>query len=161
MLVASMGLAWGAPAAGGVHAVARTAVKLEVLGIRIGMKEADAQRRLARLGTRRELENEETESAGGASMERELWTLRSTAFGFVQLGIGEDGRVVAIQAHARRGQRAMRYRDIGDPADAWKLGYYIFLWTTVAGPGTPALRVEARGTDPEYLGSYSIVRAPR
>jgi hypothetical protein len=131
---------------------------MDVLGIHIGMKEAEAQRRLAPLGTRRELENEAAETAGAETMERELWTMRATDFGFVALGIGEEGRVEAVQAYVRPGRRPLRYREIGSLADARKLGTYIFLWVVPERAELPGLRVEARGTDPEFLGSYSIVR---
>jgi len=161
ILLESSGFASGASAAAGAPAPPRGAVKVDVFGIRIGMTEAEARRRLAPLGTRREIENEAAEAAGAESMERELWTLRATDFGFVALGIGEDGRVEAIQAYVRPARRPLRYREIGSLADARKLGYYIFRWVVPEGAGSPGLRVEARGTDPEFLGSYSIVRDQR
>ena len=158
ILMGSAGFASGASAAAGAPAPPRGAVKVDVLGIRIGMTEAEAQRRLGPFGTRRELESEAAEAEGAEPMERELWTLRATDFGFVALGIGEDGRVGAIQAHVRPGRHAMRYREIGSLAEANKVGYNIFRWRVPGGGGAPGLWVEARGTDPEYLGSYSIVR---
>jgi len=149
---------WGDPASARVARTRRPGQPVsEVLGIRLGMSEALAQRRLALLGTRREIENEEAEAAGGESMEREMWTLRGSDLGIVTLGVAE-GRVISIQAFARPGRRSIRYRDIGSLDQAQKLGFFIYLWTVPGSNDTPGLRVEARGVDPEYLGSYSITR---
>ena len=168
--LASSGIAGGAPGKPGapgspVHSGASgptaprdAPVKLEVLGIRIGMRETDAHRRLTPLGARGPVEPAESEVGEGGAVERELWTMRGTDFGFVGLGIDGERRVAAIQAFARPGRRSIRYRDIGSLGQAQKLGFFIYLWTVPGTNGTPGLRVEARGVDPEYLGSYSITR---
>ena len=132
----------------------RRASVVDVLGVRPGMSEVEAQRRLGSSGTRREIENEEAESAG---VERELWTLRGSHFRYVVLGV-EGKRVVAVQAFARPECRTLRYRDLGDLDQAKKLGFYIYEWMKPGTEGEPGVRIQARGTDPEYLASYSIVR---
>ena len=142
----------GAAVAG---AGART-VRLEILGLRVGDAEDVVHRRLRVLGTRREIESE-SEGTEGAAVERELWTLRDPDVRYLVVGL-EGGRVVALQAHARPGRRALRYRDVGDPARARQLGFFIYQWTVPGRDGERGLRIEARGADPEYLGSYSIAR---
>ena len=128
-----------------------------VLGVRIGMGEAQAHRRLATLGLKRELENEASEAEGRDPVEGELWTLKGSHLRYVVVGI-ESGRVVSLQAFARPGHRSLRYADIGDLDQAKRLGFYIYEWTAVEGDHAQAVRIEARGIDPEYVGSYSIVR---
>jgi hypothetical protein len=130
----------------------------DVLGIRIGMPGTEAHRRLAPLGVR-DQENEEIEEEGtGEVVGRELWTLTHTDFRYVLLGVDRQGRVASLQAFARPGVRKLRYRDLGDLAQARRLGFYIYEWRVPAAGGGRGLRVEARGTDPEYLGSYQVVR---
>jgi hypothetical protein len=128
-----------------------------VLGVRIGMGEAQAHFRLASLGFKREIENEESEAEGREAVEGELWTLKSSHFRYIVVGI-ESGRVVSLQAFARPGHRTLRYADIGDMEQAKRLGFYIYEWTVAGRDGAPAVCIEARGVDPEFLGSYSIVR---
>jgi hypothetical protein len=143
-----------------VSTVAQAAPKLRitsVLGVRVGMNEAEAHLRLGVLGQKRELESEGSESPGGDSVERELWTLRGTPYRYVVVGI-EDRRVVAVQAFARPDVRSVRYADVGELTHAKRLGFYIYDWRLPARDGAPNLRIEARGTDPEYLSSYSIAR---
>ena len=156
--VSGAGAAGKSVAARGWAPLRRAGVLVEVLGIRVGMREADAHRVLAPLGTRREIESEEAERGAADAMERELWTLRGGDLAYLALGVGEGGRVLALQAYARPGARALRYRDVGDPGQAKRLGYYIYDWVIAAEGDAPGLRIEARGTDPEYLGSVSIVR---
>ena len=55
------------------------------------MSEAEAWRRLERLGTRQEIESEESEGDGGEAVERELWTLRGSDYAFVVLGVESRG----------------------------------------------------------------------
>ncbi len=126
---------------------------MEFLGVRVGTTEAEAQDRLARLGTRRELESEADAGEGADAIERELWSLRGTAFGFVALGV-RDGRVVSMQVFAR--PHALRYAEVGDVGAARRLGYYIYDWAIPAEGDAPALRVEGRGGDPDYAGSISV-----
>jgi len=66
--------------------------------------------------------------------------------------------VVSLQAYVRPGHHTLRYADIGDLQEAKRLGFYIYEWAVAGRNGAPAVRVEARGVDPEYLGSYLIVR---
>lgn len=136
----------------------RSAPRTEFFGLRVGTSEAEAHRRLRALGTPSELESEKGEP-GGEGLERELWALRDPEFRYLLLGI-EKGRVVALQVYARPGRHARRYHDIGDLASARKLGFYIYQWKVPGENGEPGLCVEARGSDPEYLGSCSVVRDP-
>ena len=131
----------------------------DVFGIHIGTLESEAHRRLARLGTRVEEKGEEEE--GEAGVERELWELKGSALRFVAMAVNAQHRVIALQAYARPGAHRVRYRDLGDLAAAKRLGYYIYEWAIPASGETPALRIEARGTDAEYLGSFSIARDRR
>ncbi len=133
----------------------------DVLGVRIGMPEAEAHQRLAGLGVRSD-ENEEVEHEGsGEALGRELWTLRGSNFRYVLLGVDREGRIASLQAFARPGARKVRYRDLGDLGQARKLGFYIYEWRVPGKGGGRGVRIEARGADPEYLGSYMIVRDRR
>ncbi len=130
----------------------------DVLGIRIGMPEADAHRRLARLGVRNEEHGEVEHEGGGEAMGRELWTLSRSDFRYVLLGVDREGRIASLQAFARPGGRKIRYRDLGNLEQARRLGFYIYEWQVPGKDGGRGLRIEARGSDPEYIGSYMIVR---
>jgi hypothetical protein len=133
-----------------------------VLGIRPGMSEHDAQRRLTKLGgDRKELEKPEGEEEGEEKegMEFEMWTLRDPRFERILLGIDHEKRVRWIHAYVRAGGRRMAYRDVGDLQRARRTGDTIWVWEVPAKGKHPAFRVEARGQDSTWLASLSLVQS--
>jgi hypothetical protein len=123
-----------------------------ILGIRVGMREEAAHHRLERVGHRQaDAEGAEDESAG-----REIWVLDDARIGTLALHVGADERVQWVQAFARPGAPPIRYREIGDPAQARKLGFTIYAWEAPAGAGGPARVIEARGPDSLAVASWSI-----
>ncbi len=120
-----------------------------LLGIELGMPDHLVRARLSRLG----------EPVAGAERRKQSWRLRSGPYGYVAVRYDSEWRVKWVSAFARREGRRLRYRDIGDPARASRLGYYIYTWE-VAPPGGPPCRISARGSDSLYVASVALFPAP-
>jgi hypothetical protein len=126
----------------------------DVLGIRLGMSEAEVHRRLARIGV----------EAGYAPAKREkrkeMWELRDQRIASVAIKFDDEGRLSWITAFARADGKRLRYRDVVDLTKAERLGFYIYVWRVPARGEQPAYALTARGAGPEYVGNYSIYRLP-
>jgi hypothetical protein len=126
----------------------------EVLGIFPGMPEREAHHRLQRFGTRNP-ENGGTREAED-KRETEIWTLVHPRFTYVVIAMDRQGRVQYVQGYLRKDRRRLSYRDIGDLGKARQTGYYIYTWEVPARGDRAGLQVQARGSDPEFPGSYLI-----
>ena len=124
----------------------------EVLGVRLGMPEAEARRRLDRAGRRQEAER----------MKHEVWEVRDARLSHVGVRF-RDGRVRWVVASARAdAARRLRYADVGDPARAEHKTdgtNHTYVWAVPARAGRPGYVVVAGGRDPVYLTSYRLLHS--
>lgn len=124
----------------------------DILGVRLGMTEEDAHRRLLKVGS--------PDTSQAESDEAPLWKLRDRRFASLLVHFGRDGRVEWVTAYAREGGRRLRYGDVADTSLARHTGFHIYTWT-VAGKGSrPGYVLTARGKTPEYLSSLSLSPLP-
>ena len=124
----------------------------DVLGVRLGMPETEARRRLDRAGRRQEAER----------MKHEVWEVRDARLSHVGVRF-RDGRVRWVVASARAGaRRRLRYADLGDPARAEHKTdgtNHTYVWAVPARAGRPGYVVVAGGRDPVYLTSYRLLHS--
>jgi len=125
--------------------------RAELVGLRLGMPEGEAQARLAKLGTRTAEKPLERESE-----EQESWSLRHGPWGYVSFGV-EAGRVLWVTAFGRREGPRVRYRDLGSLAECRRSGTYFFTWKVPPRRKAAAYTVIARGADSVYVGSVSLL----
>ena len=122
----------------------------DILGIHPGMSAAEASRRMAKIGT--EIGEDEARIEKG----KELWRVRDRRLESVAFKYGRNGRVKWVTGFARKNGRRLRYKDLADLESGRLLGKYIYEWSIPARGDRPAYFIQARGTDPEYVGSYSL-----
>ncbi len=94
----------------------------KVLGIMPGMPEAEAARRLARIGQRAGVVEGDRREEDGQGYEHELWTVRDKRYASIRLVLDGRYRVRALQARLRRDGPGLRYAEIGDLGQARRLG---------------------------------------
>ena len=126
----------------------------DILGLRLGMGEAEAHRRLARLGKEAGYEPAKLER------NKELWEVRDGRIASVAVKFDDQHRVSWITAFSRPEGKRLRYRDLGDLEKAERQGYYIYMWKVPARGESRAYAVMARGSDPEKLGNYALFYPP-
>lgn len=124
-----------------------------ILGISLGMKEAEARKLLDKLGR---LQREERKR-------QEIWSLTSDPL-YASLIIAFDKkqevRYVTVFTH-EGAQKRVRYSELGDVKNARleRIGNnFKYTWDVASKGGEPRYLVVARGTDAQYLSSYSIKR---
>jgi hypothetical protein len=126
----------------------------EVLGIKLGMKEEAARSRLRKVAHQ---QKEERENEGEG--EQEVWTLRKhPRFDYLIIRFTGEHRVWFVTAVPRKESR-MQYSELGDLKDARQQTdgtNYTYTWQVAARGREPGYVVVARGSDPQYLTSYSI-----
>ena len=124
----------------------------EILGIRLGMSEEDAHRRLVRVG--------KPSTAEVESDLDQVWTLRDRRYGSLLLHLDRDGRVEWLTAYARPGARSLRYCDVADTSLAHHAGFHIYTWTVPPQGSRPGYVLTARGNDPAFLSTLSLSPLP-
>ncbi len=133
----------------------------DLVGLRVGMTEEAAHRRLEKMGHPRKEEQGEEEEEG----REEVWEVRDPYFSHVIVGFDEGGRIRYVTAVAREGGRSrMRYSDVASLKTARQEGdvsinNYHFVWELSRRGKEPRCFVEARGRDPLYLSTYTIKKA--
>lgn len=121
----------------------------ELLGLSLDMSKQAAQRRLKELG---QLEREERKR-------QEVWKVRDPHFAYVLVGFDGEERLRYVTALARADGTRLRYREVGDLKHARSVGAtgnYHYIWELPARDKQPRIQVIVRGTDAEYLSSYSL-----
>jgi hypothetical protein len=125
----------------------------EVFGLRLGISEQTAHRRLGKIATQQKEEREEEE--GG---EQEVWILKRDAkFKYLLTRFDRKHRLILITAVAQPQQ--VRYADIASLDDATKATdgiNYSYKWKVEPGKQERPLILIARGSSPEFLTSYSL-----
>ncbi|HEV2827137.1 MAG TPA: hypothetical protein VGW76_05995 [Pyrinomonadaceae bacterium] len=122
-------------------------------GLRLGMSEEAARERLRKIATQQKEEREEEE--GG---EQEVWILKQDAkFNYLIAKFSSEHRLILITVVARPEQ--VRYGDVADLNTAAKASdgqNYSYKWKVEPGKGARAYVINARGSNPEFLTSYSV-----
>lgn len=128
----------------------------EILGIKLGMSEASVRERLRKVGTQQKAKRV------GSGGEQEVWALPGhKKFDYVLVRFDTKEQLWLMTVVTRRSAN-VRYSDIADTKNAKQANdgrNYSFTWKTEAKGKRVSQLVIARGSDPDYLTSYSIVRA--
>jgi hypothetical protein len=125
----------------------------EVFGLRLGMSEESAHKRLRKIATQQKEEREEEE--GG---EQEVWILKEDArYNYLLTKFSREHRLIllTVVAHPSR----VRYSDLGETKDATVATdgiNYSYKWRIPAQGKESALLLIARGSNAEFLTSYSL-----
>ncbi|HKP45004.1 MAG TPA: hypothetical protein VJT50_00265 [Pyrinomonadaceae bacterium] len=125
----------------------------QAFGLRIGMNEESVHKRMRRIATQQKEEREEEE--GG---EQEVWVLKQSAqYRYVLTKFSRDHKLILITVMAQRNQ--VKYSDLGDVKTATVASdgiNYSYKWKLPAQGKETALMVIARGSNTDFLTSYSI-----
>ncbi len=118
----------------------------ELLGIRLGMTEAEATARMSKLGR------------PNATMPapKQGWELDDSRYAHLIVRYDGNHLVKWVTVLAREDGPRVRYRDIGDVKKAARSGFYFYTWTVPPKKTRAGYVVVARGTDPEFLSSLSL-----
>ena len=125
-------------------------------GLRLGMSEESVHKRMRKIATQ---QKEEKESEEGG--EQEVWVLKKDSrFNYVLTRFTRDHRLifVTVVAHPNR----VRYGDIADINEATKATdgiNYSYKWKVDPNKKQPGYLMIARGSNAEFLTSYSLYRA--
>ena len=128
----------------------------EVFGLRLGMSEEAVHERLRKIARQQKEEKEEEE--GG---EQEVWILKHDAKSdYLLTRFNEEHRLILITVVAQLQQ--VRYADLASLHDASKATdgvNYSYKWKVAATKQQPAFLIIARGSEAEFLTSYSLYLA--
>jgi poly-D-alanine transfer protein DltD len=142
-LLALMGVAGGSAAA---------QTKMRMWGLQLGMTEEAAHNLLKKVATQQKEEREEEE--GG---EQEVWIFKQDAkYNYVIAKFSGEHRLILITVVARPQQ--VRYGEVANLDTAAKASdgqNYSYKWKVEPGKGARAYVINARGSSPEFLTSYS------
>lgn len=126
-----------------------------VLSLRLGMEEESAHRRLRKIATQQREEKD-----GEKEGEQEVWLLRDRRLAYVVLRFDHKHKLWFMIAVVRQGSRVL-YSELADLKSATQATdgrNYTYTWNVNRGTSEPGYVVVARGSDPNYLTSYSISR---
>ena len=122
-------------------------------GLRLGMNEEVVHERLRKIATQQKEEKEEEE--GG---EQEVWILKRDAkLNYLITKFSREHRLILITVVARPQQ--LKYSDLASLDTAAKASdgqNYSYKWKVEPGKGARAYVINARGSSPEFLTSYSV-----
>lgn len=128
----------------------------EVFGIRIGMREEMVHKQLRKIATRQEEERENEKES-----EQEVWLLqRNDRFEYLLTRFNRGKRLTLITVVARPDR--VRYSDVGSTSHAIFASdgrNFSYKWRTPKKGERQAELVIARGSNQEYLTSYSLYPA--
>lgn len=125
----------------------------DVLGVRPGMTEAEARRRLNKIGKQQQAER----------MKHDVWEVNDPRISYVGVRFDIKTHVVRwITAIARKdAKQPLRYDDVADI----KLAQYktdgtnhTYIWRLPSRGKQAGYVLEALGSDPQYLTSYRLLR---
>ncbi len=124
-----------------------------VFGLRLGMSEAAVHKRMKKIATQQKEEREEEE--GG---EQEVWILKKDArYNYLLTKFDHEHRLIFVTAVAHPNR--VRYSDLGETKDATVATdgiNYSYKWKIAAQGKEPAVLLIARGSNAEFLTSYSL-----
>jgi hypothetical protein len=125
----------------------------EALGLRLGMSEEAVHKRMRRIATQQKEEREEEE--GG---EQEVWVLKKDSrYNYLLTKFSREHSLILITVVAHPGR--VRYSDLGETKDATVATdgiNYSYKWKIPAQGKERAVLLIARGSNAEFLTSYSL-----
>jgi hypothetical protein len=126
-----------------------------MLGLRLGMREEAAHRRLRKIA-RQQKEEKDGEREG----EQEVWLLRDHRLAYVIVGFDHQHQLWFMTAVVRQGSHVLysELADLKSASQATDGRNYTYTWKVNRSARQPGYVVVARGSDPNYLTSYSINR---
>ena len=127
--------------------------KMRMWGLQLSMTEEAAHTLLKKVATQQKEEREEEE--GG---EQEVWIFKQDAkYNYLIAKFSSAHRLILITVVARPEQ--VRYADLASLNSAAKASdgqNYSYKWKVEPGKGARAYVINARGSNPEFLTSYSV-----
>lgn len=128
----------------------------DILGVRLGMNEDAVRARLKKIAKQQKEEREEEE--GG---EQEVWIFnKHPRFNYLLVRFDDQHRLIFITLVMNQPSR-FRYDELGELKDAQAATdgrNYTYTWKMASANGRSGYAVVARGSDPQYLNSYSLYR---
>jgi hypothetical protein len=125
----------------------------EIFGLRLGMSEEAVHKRMRKIATQQKEEREEEE--GG---EQEVWILKKDArYNYLLTKFSHEHRLILVTVVAR--PSSIRYSDLGETNDATVATdgiNYSYKWKIPAQGKERAVLLIARGSNAEFLNSYSL-----
>jgi hypothetical protein len=121
------------------------------------MSEEQVRSRLAKIATQQKEEKAEEEEEG----EQEVWILKKhPQLNYLLVRFNGEHRLVLVTAVVHQPSK-VRYADLADLKDAEMKTdgrNYAYTWKIPGKNGRHGYAVVARGSDPQYLNSYSLYR---
>lgn len=125
----------------------------EAFGLRLGMSEEAVHKRMRKIATQQKEEREEEE--GG---EQEVWVLKKDSrYNYLLTKFSREHRLILVTAVAHPGR--VRYSDLGETKEATVATdgiNYSYKWKIAAQGKERAVILIARGSNAEFLASYSL-----
>lgn len=122
----------------------------DILGIRLGMAEADVRKKLLKIGT----------PESDLASPKQSWKLKNKNFGYMAVRYNDSWKVKWVSVFAAENGKKLKYSDIGPVDKATLTGRYIYAWEIPGGDEAPGVLVTARGSDPDSLSGLSISPLP-
>jgi hypothetical protein len=122
----------------------------DILGIRLGMPEAEVRKKLLKIGK---------PESDLASL-KQSWKLDHKHYGYMAVRYGNDWKVKWVSVFAKPEGKKLKFKEIGPLDKARLTGRYIYTWDIPGGDDIPGVQVTARGSDPEVLSGLSISALP-
>lgn len=128
-----------------------------ILGVKLGMKEEAVRKLLRKIGKQQKEEKKEEEEEGG---EEEIWNLSGNEnYDSLIVGFDAEHLVRYVSVFAGKKTSKIGYGDLGDLKTARfesNPSNYRYTWDVPSNGKNPHYLVIARGTDKQFLSSYSI-----
>ncbi|MEO7970998.1 MAG: hypothetical protein ABI698_06850 [bacterium] len=125
----------------------------EVFGLSLGMSEAAVHKRMRKIATQQKEEREKEEGS-----EQEVWILKKDArYNYLLTKFDREHRLIFVTAVAHPNR--VRYSDLGETKDATVATdgiNYSYKWKIAAQGKERAVLLIARGSNAEFLTSYSL-----
>jgi hypothetical protein len=125
----------------------------EVFGLRLGISEESVHKRMRGIATQQKEEREEEEGS-----EQEVWILKKDArYNYLLTKFSREHRLILVTVVAH--PNLVRYSDLGETKDAAVATdgiNYSYKWKIPAQGKERAVLLIARGSNAEFLNSYSL-----
>ncbi len=122
-----------------------------ILGVKIGMKLADAHEKLERYGRTGGGDKDQEEEEAGER--KEAWTLNESEFSSIALKANGQGKVVWVTGFVRPG-REIEFAKLGDLSSASRASDSVAIWNVATPAG--GYRIVAKGFDGKALVVYIL-----
>ena len=131
----------------------------DILGLRLGMGEAQVRSRLKKIAKQQKEEKAEEEEG-----EQEVWKLnKHPRLNYLLVRFNDSHQLIFMTVVAHQPSR-VRYAELADVKSAQAATdgrNYTYTWRVPRAGSRGGYAVVARGSDPDYLNSYSIYATAR